>query len=599
MGLMQKAIETFDNMEHLAGVEKEGQIETLAPVGHIIAKASVQITIDSDGNFVSAAAVDKKIPIPATEESSILSSSKIAPHALCNKIEYICPDEKKKRDKYVAQLKEWAESEYSHPKIKAVLNYVKSETIKNDLISCELLKLDDNKKIKNEDNIICWCVAGSGENESVWNDRELHKLYLKFYLSKIKDREKSMCMISGEETVCTQSYFRGVYSQRSLAKIISKNDDKNFTYRGRFINAREAFEIGYIQSQKAFNALRWIAENQGVIINKRAFVCWNPDGVRVPEINLPFLRSKKKPAEPSDYKKQLYDALYSYQNELKPGMNVTAAVFDTATDTITRLAIIYYNEFQSEDFLERLRYWDETCCWHSCSGISSPNLDSIAKYAFGVRRGEGENAKIEVDEKIKKQILQRLIFCRLEKQMFPRDIVLALFNKTKNLQIYSKSDRDDILFTVCAVIRKYHFDRYKEELKMSLEKDKKDRSYQFGRLLAVFEKIESEALSDKKDENKKIRETSAMRLQSAFVQRPADTSKIIMNNLKNAYYPKLDAGIRVYYEKIIGEIFEILSEFSADFNKPLTPEYMLGYYLQQNEFYKKRETTDTEVNDNE
>ena len=134
---------------------------------------------------------------------------------------------------------------------------------------------------------------------------------------------------------------------------------------------------------------------------------------------------------------------------------------------------------------------------------------------------------------------------------------------------------------------------------MSLEKDKKDRSYQFGRLLAVFEKIESDALSDKKDENKKIRETSAMRLQSAFVQRPADTSKIIMNNLKNAYYPKLDAGIRVYYEKIIGEIFEIISEFSADFNKPLTPEYLLGYYLQQNEFYKKRETTDTEVNDNE
>ena len=134
---------------------------------------------------------------------------------------------------------------------------------------------------------------------------------------------------------------------------------------------------------------------------------------------------------------------------------------------------------------------------------------------------------------------------------------------------------------------------------MSLEKDKKDRSYQFGRLLAVFEKIESDALSDKKDENKKIRETSAMRLQSAFVQRPADTSKIIMNNLKNAYYPKLDAGIRVYYEKIIGEIFEIISEFSADFNKPLTPEYLLGYYLQKNEFYKKRETTYTEVNDNE
>ena len=571
-------------MEHLAGVEKEGQIETLAPVGHIIAKASVQITIDSDGNFVFAAAVDKKIPIPATEDSSGRTSSP-APHVLCDKIKYICPDEKKKKDKYIAQLKEWAESEYSHPKIKAVLNYVKSETIKNDLISCELLKLDDNKKIKNEDNIICWCVAGSEENESVWNDRELHKLFLDFYLSKIKDREKSMCMISGEETVCTKQNLKGIFPHYGNAKLISANDKSNFTYRGRFINDGEAFEIGYIQSQKGHNALKWITANQGVVIGNRVFVCWNPDGVRVPEINLPFLRSKEKPAEPSDYKKQLYEALYSYQNKLKPDMDVIAVSFDAATTG--RLAVEYYNEFKSEDFLERLRYWDETCCWISRSGISSPNLNSIAEYAFGVQRGEDENAKIEIDERIKKQIVQRLIFCRLEKQMFPRDIVLALFNKTKNLQIYSKSKRDDILFTACAVIRKYHFDRYKEELKMSLEKDKKDRSYQFGRLLAVFEKIESDALSDKKDENKKIRETSAMRLQSAFVQRPADTSKIIMNNLKNAYYQKLDAGFRVYYEKIIGEIFEIISEFSADFNKPLTPEYLLGYYLQQNEFYKK------------
>lgn len=596
MGLMQKAIETFDNMEYLAGVEKEGQKETLAPAGHIIAKASVQITIDSDGNFVSAAAVDKKIPIPATEESSGRTSSP-APHGLCEQIGYVCKTEsdKGKNDLYIKNLEEWANSDYTHPKIKAVLKYVKGSTAKHDLSECGLLTIDDSGKIKNENNLICWCVAGSGENESVWNDRELQKLYLDFYLSKINNRKKSMCMISGKETVCTQSYFRGVYSQRSSAKIISKNDDKNFTYRGRFLNACEAFEIGYIQSQKAFNALRWIAENQGVIINKRAFVCWNPDGERVPKIHLPFLCSKEKPAEPSDYKKLLYEALYSYQNKLKPGMNVTAAVFDTATDTVTRLAVIYYNEFQSEDFLERLRYWDETCCWVSRSGISSPNLNSIAEYAFGVQRGDDENAKIEIDERIKKQIVQRLIFCRLEKQMFPRDIVLALFNKTKNLQIYSKLNRAGILFTACAVIRKYHFDRYKEELKMSLEKDKKDRSYQFGRLLAVFEKIESDILRDRGED----RETNALRLQSVFVQRPADASKIIMNNLKTAYYPRLDAGIRVYYEKIIGEIFEIISEFSADFNKPLTPEYLLGYYLQKNEFYKKRETTDTEVNDNE
>ena len=76
--------------------------------------------------------------------------------------------------------------------------------------------------------------------------------------------------------------------------------------------------------------------------------------------------------------------------------------------------------------------------------------------------------------------MQRLIFCRLEKQIFPRDIMLALFNKSKNLQIYNKANRANLLFAACAVIKKYHHDKFKEEWEMSLEKDKKDRSQEAG-----------------------------------------------------------------------------------------------------------------------
>ncbi len=175
--------------------------------------------------------------------------------------------------------------------------------------------------------------------------------------------------------------------------------------------------------------------------------------------------------------------------------------------------------------------------------------------------------------------------------------MLALFNKSKNLQIYNKVNRANLLFAACAVIKKYHHDKFKEEWEMSLEKDKKDRSYQFGRLLAVLEKIESDVLRERGEE----RETSALRLQSVFVQRPAYAAKVIMDGLKTAYYPRLSAGRRAYYEAMIGEIFENLSQFCDDnYNKPLTETYLLGYYLQRNDMYKKKETKEnTEVNDNE
>lgn len=45
---------------------------------------------------------------------------------------------------------------------------------------------------------------------------------------------------------------------------------------------------------------------------------------------------------------------------------------------------------------------------------------------------------------------------------------------------------------------------------MSLDKEKKDRSYQFGRLLAVMEKVERDTYTDEG------REPNAIRMQSVF-----------------------------------------------------------------------------------
>lgn len=598
MGLMQKAVETYDKMSHLIGKEIEKK-ETLAPVGHIIAKPAILISIDSDGNFVSAEKFEKKIPIPVTEASLGRASSTIAPHCLCDQICYVCKNGNKsdipKNEKYIAQLEEWVNSKYTHPKIVAILKYVKNGTLKQNLLACRLLMLDDNGVIQNNKERICWSVLGLDLPGPVWTDSNLQKLFSDFYLSKISKKEKSLCMISGEEAVCTQQNLKGIFSLNGNAKIISANDKTNFTFRGRFLNDSEAFEISYEQSQKGHNALKWLIANQGVIIGNRVFVCWNPDGLKVPQIHLPFFEPEIKPNEPSDYKRQLFETLQLCKSTLKPDKDVIVAAFDAATTG--RLSVAYYSEFKSGDFLDRLEYWDETCCWFNRFGISSPYLSSIVKYAFGTQRGNAENAKIEIDERIEKQLMQRLIFCRLEKQIFPRDIMLALFNKSKNLQIYNKANRANLLFAACAVIKKYHHDKFKEEWEMSLEKDKKDRSYQFGRLLAVLEKIESDVLRERGEE----RETSALRLQSVFVQRPAYAAKVIMDGLKTAYYPRLSAGRRAYYEAMIGEIFENLSQFcDYNYNKPLTETYLLGYYLQRNDMYKKKEAKEnTEVNDNE
>ena len=116
---------------------------------------------------------------------------------------------------------------------------------------------------------------------------------------------------------------------------------------------------------------------------------------------------------------------------------------------------------------------------------------------------------------------------------------------------------------------------------MALEPEKQDRSYQYGRLLAVMEKAER----DTYDRDEK-RETNAIRMQSVFVKRPAYAAAIIMNQLKTAYYPQLKPGVRTYYERIIGQIMEAISDCGEDENRELKESYLLGYYLQKNDLYK-------------
>lgn len=383
MGLMQKALETYESMERLAGVYEEGK-EPLAPIGHIVTKAQIEITIDADGNFVEAKAADKdrKIIIPVTEEFSGRTSSPAA-HALCDQLGYVTGDDADKYELYINALRQWVHSEYSHPKAEAVLKYVEHRMIHADLERMELSS-------KNEKDMVCWRVIGLGaESGPVWTDVSLMKAYVAYYLSQ-KQGNRSICMLTGENTWITWQHLKGAFSLNGNAKIISANDSANFTYRGRFAEPEEALSVGYVASQKAHNTLKWLISNQGTIQGGRAFVCWNPQGRSVPKLTLPFLALSGKDAALPDYKnyrEELRRKIAWYNEEWSPSAQVVIAAFDAATTG--RLAITYYNEVLGSDFMERLAYWDETCCWLERSGgVRSPLLYHIIAYAFGTQQGK-------------------------------------------------------------------------------------------------------------------------------------------------------------------------------------------------------------------
>lgn len=583
MGLLQKALETYDALEHFAGIYEEGK-EPLAPIGHIVTKAQIEVTIDVDGKFVEAktAEKDRKIIIPVTEESSGRTSCP-APHALCDQLGYLLGENEEKFLLYVSGLKRWTQSEHSHPKAEAVLKYVEQKTLLADLTASGL-------SVEKEKDMVCWRVVGMGADSGpVWTDVSLMDAYKEYYLSQ-KQGDKQICMLTGENTWITWQHLKGAFSLNGNAKIISANDSANFTYRGRFSEPGEAASVGYIASQKAHNALKWVISNQGTIQGGRMFVCWNPQGHSVPRPTLPlFSFADEAPALPTykSYQADLDKKLKGYSTELKTNDQVVIAAFDAATTG--RLAITYYNELQGSDFMERLVEWDKTCCWaYNHRSISSPSLATIIDFAFGTPRGTPEAVK--ADDAVIAGNMQRLLSCRIDQAAFPLDIMQALVTRAGNMQVYSAANRRKLLYTACAVVQKYYSDHKKGEFDLALEPERRDRSYQWGRLLAVMEKIER----DTYDADEK-RETNAIRMQSVFVQRPGYAAKIVMEQLKTAYYPHLGVGQRRYYDRLVGEIMEMLSRFdAADYNKPLTESYLPGYYLQKNAFYTKKPNEETE-----
>ena len=57
MGLLQKAVETYDANAKLIGVYQAGR-DPLAPIGHSLTNADVEITLNAQGAFLSARKVD-------------------------------------------------------------------------------------------------------------------------------------------------------------------------------------------------------------------------------------------------------------------------------------------------------------------------------------------------------------------------------------------------------------------------------------------------------------------------------------------------------------------------------------------------------------
>ena len=123
---------------------------------------------------------------------------------------------------------------------------------------------------------------------------------------------------------------------------------------------------------------------------------------------------------------------------------------------------------------------------------------------------------------------------------------------------------------------------------MALDKNCSDRSYLFGRLLAIADAVENSTYT-----GEDRRETNALRMQKAFALRPMATWRLLEEKLE-PYYKQLGPGLRQYYRKLTQEIVDKLSASDSNLNQKLEDIYLLGYYHQRAYRTEKADKQETE-----
>jgi CRISPR-associated protein Csd1 len=121
-----------------------------------------------------------------------------------------------------------------------------------------------------------------------------------------------------------------------------------------------------------------------------------------------------------------------------------------------------------------------------------------------------------------------------------------------------------------------------KEIAVSLDDSNPNPGYRIGRLFAVLEKIQEEAVNP----SATIRD----RFYGAASSTPVTVFANLMK-LKNHHLSKMEEGRKRYFEKLIGQIMSDISDFPAHLSLADQGRFAIGYYHQRQAFFTKSEST--------
>lgn len=623
MSWERELIDLYNKNEEIAGKIQEKKIKVdgkekkipyiLAPVYHTIAEAGITITLREDGSFEEACTVyeDENLTVIPISIKSASRTSNYFPHPLCDQLRYLAKDfpkyvkDVKKKGKlekahkeYMDNLKQWKDSDFSHPVVEAVYRYLERGEIIRDLIAVKVLKPNSEEDLLKKGKKLIRFVIRNGINEiKCWEDKELQNKYIAYYNSI--NVAVGLDYLSGDIQSVTHLHPKNII-KHSAAKLISSNNEEVFC--GRFADKEEALAIGWESSMKMHNALKWIIDKQGKQYGKLTLVAWESTMLDMPNYYdssaVLFGGKEKKLAKEwngdPETAWKFYRMLDGKQCKLSKENRMILIGINISSNG--RLSLVEYKTIATTRYLANINKWHQECSWDQ-NGV--PSIKEITAILYGVEeRCEDDPSKfvlsIDSDNGKKKYqaVMKKLLPCLWDHAPIPYDLVSFTAEKASSPHNYiDRKNWEMAVSLACSFVKKYRYDRYREIWEIKVDYTCRDRNYLYGRLLAVADQIEKEA----GDENIYAM-TNAKKYMSSFIQRPYFTWGIIERQLR-PYVNRLKTSKRIYYEKMMNEIFASFHKEDYRNKGRLSNLYLLGYSSQMYSFDKKVKLEETKIRD--
>lgn len=156
---------------------------------------------------------------------------------------------------------------------------------------------------------------------------------------------------------------------------------------------------------------------------------------------------------------------------------------------------------------------------------------------------------------------------------YPSALVTAVLNRVR-------AERD-VNYLKASILKAWLIRNHHQHVKYMLDETNTNPGYLLGRLFAVLEKTQQDALPG-------INTT----IRDRFYASASATPRSVFGRLLRTYQhhlEKLDTGAKIHREKLTQEILSPLNDFPAHLNLRDQSQFALGYYHQRKSFFTKKE----------